>query len=356
MRAAPVVPIAGLVVVVVVAAACRGDDRCDPRAEVCVYERTLSELSIAPGEELSGLCQSWTLDNPTELWVGNVTMDNGGAYHHSNWFFVPDDLFAQPDGTWSCRDGGFDELAAAITGGYLFAQSTQVEDESQTFPPGVAVRIPPWSRIVGATHLLNAAPQAVTTHMTLRLETVPTRQLAVKLAPARIEFNALAIDPEAVSSFTTACDLAGTHQTVLRAPLAYRLYYALPHYHELGIAAQLELVGGPRDGEVVFRSVGYGEASGIAFDPPVDLAAAGATGLRYTCTFDNPRAEEVGWGLGDQEMCVVALFADTELGWQGNARQSERVGPAPDGVIEHTGTCEMFGVRWDHDKAGGPPR
>lgn len=335
---------------------CGGSDACDPSREACTYERVLSENTVEAGEEIDGLCQSWTLENRSELWVGNVAMDNGGAYHHSNWFYAPDDVFVQPDGAWDCDDGNFEELTAAVVGGYLFAQTTQVDMENQAFPPGVAVRIPPWSRIVGSTHLLNASNVAVDTHMAIRFDTIPTDEVAVKLVPARIEFNALAIDPMAVSSFTTDCPLAETHQETLGEPLAYKLYYALPHYHELGISAQLELAGGPRDGEVIFRHDGYGEASGVAFDPPIDVAAAGATGLRFTCTFENPRAVEVGWGIGDQEMCVIALFAETDLGWQGNASESVVGATLPDGTITHTGDCDLIGLEWDHDKEGGPPR
>ena len=336
-----------------------GDDgagECDPTREPCAYERTLSTVTVDPGEEIDGLCQSWTLDNPTELWVGNVTMDNGGVYHHSNWFFVPDNLYDRPDGAWPCDDAAFDELSAAVSGGYLFAQSTQVEDQQQVFPDGVGVRIPPWSKIVGSTHLLNASAQAVETHMTIGLETIPPAELETKLVPARIEFNALTIDPMATSSFTTECDFAAAHEEVVGAPLAYDIYYALPHYHELGIRAELALAGGPRDGEVVFRTDGFGEASGVAFDPPIDVAGAGAHGLRFTCTFDNPRSEEVGWGIGDQEMCVIALFADSAIAFQGNARSSEVTGTAADGTVEHTGPCQGFGILWDHDKPGGPER
>ena len=104
-----------------------------------------------------------------------------------------------------------------------------------------------------------------------------------------------------------------------------------------------------------FRHEGYGENFGIAIDPPLDLAAAGATGLRYTCGFDNPTSDVVRWGIGDQEMCVIALQADTDMGWQGDVGRGNgsMVGVEPDGEILHEGPCSMFGVPWDHAKPGG---
>lgn len=338
--------------------ACGSDDSsaCDPNSEACTFEQLISETTVQPGEEIDSLCQSWTLNNPTELWVSNVAMDNGGVYHHSNWFNAPDDLFNEPDGAWPCEDAAFDELTAAVTGGYLFAQSTQVDNETQAFPPGVAVRIPPWSKIVGSTHLLNAGTSAVDTYMRLRIDTIPVGDVEVKLAPARIEYHDLTIEPTAQSEFTADCNLADQHQDAIGEPLDYKIYYLLPHYHELGSHAQLELSGGPRDGEVLFRADGYGEAAGAAFDPPLDIAAMGGTGVRYTCGFDNPRDQEVGWGIGDQEMCVIALFADTKLGWQGTVDSGAVTGTGTDGLIGHSGDCQVFGFEWDHDKEGGPPR
>ncbi len=339
--------------------ACGGDDdsgACDPTRQACTFERRISETTVAPGQEIDQLCQSWTLDNPTELWVSNVRMDNGGVYHHSNWYNAPDNLYEEPDGAWPCEDAAFDELTAAVNGGYLFAQSTQVDEEAQVFPPGVAVRIPPWSKIVGMTHLLNAGTAPVDTYMSLSFDTIPPDDVTVKLTPARMQYDDLTIEPMAQSEFTADCSLADVHQDAIGAPLSYKLFYALPHYHSLGIHAQLEVSGGPNDGQVLFETNGYGEAAGVAFSPPLDLVALEGTGLRFSCTFDNPRSEEVGWGIGDQEMCVIALFAETPMAFQGGVPQGGVTTTDPDGVIGHAGDCQVFGFEWDHDKAGGPPR
>jgi hypothetical protein len=334
-----------------------GDDLgldCDPRAEPCVIEKTVSTYEIAAGVEDEDVCQSWTLDNPTELWVTGIAQTNTGAYHHANWFFVPDDTFELPDGTWSCRDENFQEFTAAILGGYLFALSTQSTYEAQELPAGGAIRIPPYSRLIGASHLLNASDQTVVTDMHIALTTVPPDQVSASMAPTRLSYIDLALPPESRSSFSTECAIGDTHQEQMGEPWTYVLYYALSHYHVLGVYAQLELVGGQRDGEVVFRHDGYGENLGIAIDPPLDVAATGATGLRFTCGFDNPREQEVGWGIGDQEMCVLALQADTNMGFDGSViggagEQLDTV----DGEIRYGGPCAGIGIPWDHDKPGG---
>ena len=142
------------------------------------------------------------------------------------------------------------------------------------------------------------------------------------------------LDPMARSSFTVECDFDEAYQTQLGRPMQYQLHYVLSHYHGLGAYSQLEIAGGPRDGEVIMRHDGFGENLGVPIDPPLDLAAAGATGLRFTCGYQNPRLAQVGWGIGDQEMCVVALQAKTDIGWDGDVKRNTgtRVGADPSGA------------------------
>jgi len=335
-----------------------GTGACDPSRETCVFETDVSTITVGAGVEDEDTCQSWTLNNPTELWVTGIAQHNGGAYHHANWFFVPDDKFAKPDGAWSCNDAGFDELTAALLGGYLFALSTQSADEAQTLPVGSAIRVPPYSRIIGSSHLLNAGSEAVATTMHLRIHTIPPDQVRAKMAPARIQYHDLKLDPMPRSSFTTECLIDDDHLATTGRPLAYELHYVLAHYHGLGRYAEVQIAGGPRDGEVIARHDGYGENFGQALAPPLDLAAAGARGLRFTCGFENPRNAVVGWGIGDQEMCVVALQARTEFAFEGdvprNAGTTTVTGA--DGEIQHSGPCQLLGFQWDFTKAGGPPR
>jgi hypothetical protein len=344
------------------AGACGGggdDDTCDPMTEPCVIEKDVSTITIEAGVEDEDMCQTWTLNNPTELWVNAISQHNDGAYHHANWFFVPDDEFVVPDGDMRCSDLEFSELEAALLGGYLFALSTQSTDEEQGLLEGDAIRIPPYSRVIGSSHLLNASPSAVTTTMHLRIHTIPPDQVVSKLAPARMTYRDLNLDAESTSSFTVDCELDSHHREIFDgAALDYELHYALFHYHSLGVYAELQLSGGPRDGEVIARHEGYGENFGFALDPPVDLREAGATGIRFTCGFDNPRDEIVGWGIGDQEMCVVALQARTGLSFESGVDTGGRVqtGVSPEGEVQYGGNCSILALPWDFDKPGGPPR
>ncbi|MEZ4373974.1 MAG: hypothetical protein R3B07_24340 [Polyangiaceae bacterium] len=214
-----------------------------------VVAHDFDSWQLESGEEIDGLCQSWTLGNDTELWVNAIEVENDGAYHHSNWLFAPDDLFDGPDGFWKCADRDYSEVGATIAGGVLYAQGTQDTKDLQLFPQGVAIRIPPHSRIIGGTHLLNPTPKPVATHMTMRLWTIPTTEVSVPLAPFRLNYGDLELPPASSSDFSADCRFPWPQDETATS----ELYYAMPHYHYLGTRFELQLSGGERDGERIFR-------------------------------------------------------------------------------------------------------
>ena len=122
----------------------------------------------------------------------------------------------------------FGELVAALQGGYLFALSTQSHDETQTLPHGSAIRIPPYSRIIGSSHLLNATDDDITTTMHLAIKTraavdgegeARARAHPVHGPPSRPARRARRSRPSAISH--TAYD------GLYHRPLQYKLYYTL---------------------------------------------------------------------------------------------------------------------------------
>jgi hypothetical protein len=340
--------------------ACSGDDDgtaggpCDPLREACTLSHEFPSRTIVAGDEEETQCQSWTMHNPTELWVTAVDFDAGAAWHHSNWFYVPDTEYPMPDGFWTCEDAGFSELVAALLGGFLFAQSTQSTHETQAFPPGAAIRIPPYSRVIASTHLLNFSDQPVTTTSTITLHSVPVADVTVKLTPFRLTYHDLHLPAGQVSNFSTTCDVASEYQRRIGEPLQFRLYHVLSHYHTLGTAFRLSVAGGSQDGVQLFERVGEanGDTLGRALDPPMDLSDM--TGLTFGCEYDNPRAVEVGWGIGDQEMCVMAGFAETKMAFDAIVEDGDNtVVGTTEGVVQNTGTCTLSGFPWYHDKEGG---
>jgi hypothetical protein len=325
---------------------------CDPIGTPMAHDFAM--FTTQGGEEILGLCQSWTLNNATELWINGVELEQDEASHHSNWLFVPDDKFPGPDGVWRCKERSYDQLSAALAGGVLYAQSTQATHEVQKFPNGAAVRIPPYSRIISDVHILNASAQPVTGHIRLTLYPLPLEEVKIKLSPFHLTFDALDIPPLSQSRFQGSCELDSSFQAAFNRGVDAKVYFILPHFHALGRRFAVQRMGGKRDGETLFDAYGAsGDARGLAFDPPIDLT--GDEGLRFACEFDNPTDKRVRWGFGDQEMCELLGFSDSKLAWESSIHKIDP-NAQPGTLPTFTGPCNTLAFEYDFNKAGGPPR
>lgn len=328
--------------------ASRETNTCEPLTGTPLVH-DFPEFTTKPGEESVGLCRSWTLNNPEEIWVNSVELSQDEASHHSNWMAVPSDLFEGPDGVWPCKDRKYSQFTAALYGDVLFAQSTQATHEVQRFPNNAATRVPPYSRIISDVHLLNTGDKDVTGNATLTIYSLPKEEVNVKLAPFHMDYSGLAIPPYATSRFTGECDIAGQFPS---GKLAMKVYYVLPHTHALGSRFFFEAADGPASGEPIIDISGFnGEARGRYYDPPVDLA--GTTNLRFGCEFTNPRADSVGWGFGDQEMCEFLGFADAKMAFESTVDEAATAGNDGSTAL-FTGYCSTVAFLWDNNKPGGP--
>ena len=296
----------------------------------------LAPIDVEAGEELIGMCQSVTLDNDEPIAVNAVTMNAGPAWHHANWFFVPEEMYEGPDGSWRCHRRGFDTVAAAASGGVLFAMSTQAQYEEQQFEPGAAMIIPPRSKVVGEVHLINATDTPVSTGLELEVTPIAMDDLETRLVPGTFVYYDLELPPMATSEFGADCMM----EDYWGGPLDLRIHYVLPHYHDFGTGMRLTALGGPMDGETIYEVEStIGEPLSGAPAQPFDLT--GAEGVRFSCTYQNNTEDVIGWGLGGSEMCVAFFYTDSAVIWGGYVDGGGAFLGETDGVMQYGGPCRI---------------
>lgn len=311
------------------------------------------EVPLLPFEDNVERCASWRLNNDAPLYVQAVELFNEGSYHHSNWIVVPEDEYDGADGFWNCADRGFEEIGATMKGTVLFAQSTQSYHEEQRLAEGAVVKIPPRHKVVGLLHTLNLSPLESESGLWMALHLIHPKDVVGVVTPMSMQYKALDIPALAESRFTGKCDLAVPYGIItLGQPLALRLHYILPHYHYLGNYFDVKVIGGLLDGQSVYNLEGFnGEGNGKTFDPPLDLP--GATGLAFTCGYDNWRNEPVQWGNGDGEMCVMLALVETGAVMGASVDTFNGVVDVKDGIQYFEGLCLAAGVPKNDNQ--GPP-
>ena len=111
----------GALLVVVTACTGADDGNVDPAAP---RSYDFGPFQLGAGEEVTKNCVQISLNNDDYIYINAVELTTGPGFHHSNWFYVPSHVFEGEDGVFTCDDRNFNEPAAAIFGGVLFAQST----------------------------------------------------------------------------------------------------------------------------------------------------------------------------------------------------------------------------------------
>ena len=307
---------------------------CNQQTETGEITPTLTHsfepIAIESGEEVSGVCQSWTLGNDQPLYVSKIRQRNEGAWHHSNWFFVPESTYPGPDGTWDCDERGFHEVDAGLAGGAFFAQSTQTFEEVQAFPEGAVLEIPPNHKIVGGVHLVNISASPLDSALSFDIETVPEESAQVLLHPIAFTNTALDIEPQAESRFGMTCDL-GVSQD-------YNIYYVLAHYHEWGNYFRLSFVDEAGDDRTIFElRNSIGEPLGATLDPPIN--SQNAPKLRVECGYMNDTDRRLEYGLAGKEMCVFLAYSDADVTIGAMSGDNTAMGQNEDGIYMNETAC-----------------
>jgi len=318
-----------------------GDDR--------VRSFDFGPYTVQANDEIESECVQITLHNSEPVYVNSVELTTGPGFHHSNWTFVPEHVFAGPDGKFDCYERGYNEAIAAVFGGVLFAQSTQTPHEVQAFPTGVAVKLPPKTKIIAQVHLLNPTDASISLKPNLTLSTLPEAEVVTTLSGISFQDQALGLPPNRASRFTLECDLGPLHRQRLGTDPDFHIYYALAHYHELGTRLILEAVRPDGTAATIYTTeTRAGDTLGGPIDPLFDMT--GFTKLRFSCDFYNPRAEVVEWGVGDQEMCVFLAFSDSPYAWGGGVNEPEppQNETAVGNALYYSNPCDVFATDARH--------
>lgn len=318
----------------------------------------LGPFALAPGQEMTDLCVAVTLHNDAPIYVNSIEMAGDVGIHHSNWFWVANGAFDSfPEGAFSCSAGDgtkpFDQQAATVFGGVLFAQSTQATHEVQAFPPGAAIQIAPHARIIANVHLLNASDNPLSVPVALTITPIAATDVTSLMAGMSMENFAIALPPQQMSRFTVECDLTQAWQDLYTSGLVasdhvdFKIYHALAHYHALGTALTFDAIRDSDGGVDTIWSTEsrIGDELGGMLDPPFDMT--GHSKVRLSCSYDNTTGGTITWGNGGAEMCIAFAYTDSTRVWTAGVVTEGDPGPSVTnaGIIDFTApSCTVVSV------------
>ena len=124
-------------------------------------------------------------------------------------------------------------VSAAVSGGVVFAQSTQNLEEVFRFPARSGVVIPPRSKLLGALHLVNIQAGDIDTSITIEFETAEPEDIDVALQPLSYLISSIDIPSQQESRWQMTCEMQTTYDLLGRDD-TFGIYYVLGHYHSWG--------------------------------------------------------------------------------------------------------------------------
>ena len=260
------------------------------------FQLAINPFTVSPNTEREVFIRRNT-PNTTTVYVNKITMQGRPNSHHfvlygfQNTSSLPAlntlrDLY-NPDGTINATTFLQMQNHIYLNGG------TDV-NSTYTFPAGVALKIPAATPLDLNAHYFNKQTTALTGENYINLYTVP--QSSVVKEAQSINFANYNFSIPAYTRKTITTDFTFSRDVTVITLTS--------HYHKMGEKFQIKILGGPRNGEVVYESTDWEHPLVINFTTPIQLQAG--QGLSSVVTYNNTSNKTITFGLtSEDEMNII---------------------------------------------------
>ena len=235
-------------------------------------------------------------------------MRSGSHHFILNQFpgYTPTDVIPQPEIYRDLRDTAgnyqdaegydlFDWRVMQYQVPIVIAQSTRLDF---SLPPGVAMRLLAGTGLDMNSHYANATDQAAIGEVFVNLHLIE---------PSEVERVA---EVFALSNFDI--DLPAGQVTSLEKEFIFKedrhIFQLVSHTHDRMEEFTAELIGGPRDGELIYIGYDWEHPAPLRFDPP--LMVEEGQGFRIRATYDNDTERNLNFGFtrADEMMILYGYY------------------------------------------------
>ncbi len=240
-----------------------------------------------------------TLDNATPLYINKVEISMRAGSHH---FILYDYEEGTPPEAEVYRDfwnseGDFNIGTAASILNQRFVFGTQWRFTSYEFPEGVALKIPANSGFDMNSHYVNRTFESKMGEVTVNLHTIPPGE-AIHIAQNLFEnYTDILLPPNQVTTLT--------RQSLFNERM--HIFQLTSHAHEHMTEFKIFIIGGDRDGELVYFTNDWEHPPLLRLDPPLILEPG--QGLRSEATYNNDTNRTLRFGLQSQDEMMIGFGA-----------------------------------------------
>ena len=240
------------------------------------------------------------LGNTSDMYVSRIETSMRPFSHHFVLYTfaanTPALAIPQPNTVRDIRnaDGTMNLLTMIAMGYHVFLGGSMQPQSDYVFPAGTALRLPADAAIDLNVHYANKTSGKVLGEAYVNLYTVPVAQVAHPLSTLNLANLNITLPPGQRTVVTK--DFTFNAQTTIIALTS--------HMHARGEKFQIRIVGGPRDGEIVYENTDWEHPQMKTFATPLVLEKG--QGLRSVVTYNNTTTRTINFGLmSDDEMDII---------------------------------------------------
>lgn len=270
------------------------------------FQIHLGPFDVQPHYEREFLYLS-DLDTSGFIYVNQVEITmRPGSHHFIMYTFrnsMPSILDPEPNIYRDLRNANGQYIPDNLTHMYFhdFFSGTQWPYVNRTFPPGMALKINVSRGLDLNSHYINRSDEVLMGEVYANIHLSDPEDVEK-------EINILSWNND---DFTLPANEVTTLEKIFYAEEQMHIIQLFSHAHEHNLEFAVEVVGGDRDGEMVYISYDWEHPPILEFDPPLVLEAG--EGLKCIATYDNWTDEPLSFGLlSEDEMMILFGYYYTD--------------------------------------------
>jgi hypothetical protein len=260
------------------------------------FQLAINAFTVSPNTERE-VFVSRNTPNTSTVYVNKFIMQGRPNSHHFVLYGFQSNTLLPPVNT--LRDlynanGSINTTTFAQMQNHIFLGGGTDVNTTYTFPAGVALKVPPITALDLNAHYFNKQATNLTGENYINMYTVP--QANVVNEAQSINF--------ANYNFSIPANSRKTISTDYTFAKAVTVITLTSHFHKLGEKFQIKILGGPRNGEVVYENTDWEHPLVINLTTPIQLKAG--EGLTSVVTYNNTTNKIVNFGLtSEDEMNII---------------------------------------------------
>jgi Copper type II ascorbate-dependent monooxygenase, C-terminal domain len=268
----------------------------DPPAAADGFQLKIDPFTVSPNTEREVFLRRNT-PNTSTVYVNKYTMAGRPNSHHFVLYGYQNTAALPPVNTLRDlynADGSFNATTFSQMQNHIFLGGGTDVNATYTFPTGVALKIPAGTALDLNAHYFNKQTTGLTGENFINLYTVP--QASVVKEAKSINF--------ANYNFSIPANQSKTITTNFTFTSATTVIMLTSHFHKMGEKFVIKILGGARNGEVVYENTDWQHPLTLNLTVPIQLNAG--EGLTSVVTYNNTSNKTVSFGLtSEDEMNII---------------------------------------------------